>query len=87
MMRFARAGRRPLTCTGWDYSKSKYSLERSLSGSSSFPLPLEYLHRALLALGTGLALLAYLEPGALPPELYSAIVGQLINAPPSAGGE
>jgi hypothetical protein len=40
--------------------------------------PIEYVPWALLALGSGLALQAYLEPGALPSDLYPTIVGQLL---------
>jgi len=42
-------------------------------------VPVEYLPWALLALGTGLALQAYLEPGALPADLYSTVVGRLLD--------
>lgn len=43
--------------------------------------PIEYMAWALLALGTGLALQAYLEPGILPTDLYATIVGRLLDAP------
>ena len=49
------------------------------------PLPIEYIPWALLALGTGLALQAYLEPGALPRDLYSTLVKQLVE--PTRGSE
>ena len=42
-------------------------------------LPIEYIPWALLALGTGLALQAYLEPGALPADLYATIVKRLVD--------
>lgn len=42
-------------------------------------LPIAYLLWALIALGMGLSLQAYLEPGALPAELYSTIVGQFLR--------
>lgn len=44
-------------------------------------LPGEYLAWALIALGIGLALQAYLEPAALPADLYSTITGLLLHAP------
>jgi AcrR family transcriptional regulator len=43
--------------------------------------PVEYMPWALLALGTGLALQAYLEPGALPADLYTTLVERLIDPP------
>ncbi|HEX6556199.1 MAG TPA: TetR/AcrR family transcriptional regulator [Ktedonobacteraceae bacterium] len=43
--------------------------------------PVEYLAWALLALGSGLALQAYLEPGALPSDLYATVVKRLLDAP------
>ena len=43
-------------------------------------VPAEYLSWALLALGSGLMLQAYLEPGALPEGLYSAVVGRLFGS-------
>ena len=42
---------------------------------------LEYIAWTLLALGTGLALQAYLEPGAIPADLYTTIVRQLLDTP------
>ena len=48
-------------------------------GSPAFPV--EYLAWALLALGSGLALQAYLEPGSLPSDLYATIVGRLLEPP------
>jgi AcrR family transcriptional regulator len=48
-------------------------------GSPTFPV--EYLSWALIALGSGLALQAYLEPGTLPSDLYATIVGRLLEAP------
>ncbi len=41
--------------------------------------PIEYIAWTLLALGTGLAIQAYLEPGAIPVDLYGTMVGQLIG--------
>jgi AcrR family transcriptional regulator len=49
--------------------------------ASTPPFPVEYIAWTLLALGTGLALQAYLEPGAIPAELYATIVGQLLDTP------
>ena len=45
-------------------------------------LPGEYLAWALIALGLGLALQAYLEPKALPADLYPTITGLLLHASP-----
>lgn len=42
-------------------------------------LPGDYLAWALIALGIGLSLQAYLEPDALPPDLYSTITEQLLR--------
>jgi len=44
-------------------------------------LPSEYLARSLIALGIGLALQAYLEPEALPADLYPTITGLLLHTP------
>lgn len=56
-------------------------LEERYQAKGGFPaFPVEYLSWALIALGSGLALQAYLEPGALPPDLYVTIVGQLLEA-------
>jgi AcrR family transcriptional regulator len=44
-------------------------------------VPIEYLPWVLIALGTGLSLQAYLEPGALPTDLYSTIIGRLLDTP------
>ena len=55
--------------------------KRYQAGGSPPEFPIEYLPWALLALGSGLALQAYLEPGALPSDLYATIVGQLLDAP------
>lgn len=41
-------------------------------------LPAEYISWVLLGLGTGLSLQAYVEPGAMPADLYSKVVGQLL---------
>jgi AcrR family transcriptional regulator len=43
--------------------------------------PTEYLAWAFIALGTGLSLQAYLEPEALPTDLYTTIIGRLLDAP------
>jgi AcrR family transcriptional regulator len=57
-------------------------LRERYQAEGGFPaFPLEYLSWALLALGSGLALQAYLEPGALPSDLYATIVGRLLEAP------
>jgi AcrR family transcriptional regulator len=42
-------------------------------------LPAEYIAWAVLALGTGLMLQSYLEPGAMPPDLYTTIVARLLS--------
>ncbi|GCE22635.1 TetR/AcrR family transcriptional regulator [Dictyobacter kobayashii] len=42
-------------------------------------LPVEYAAWALIGLGSGLMLQAYLEPGALPDGLYSAVVSRLLG--------
>lgn len=52
--------------------------------TDSSAYPAEYVAWALLALGTGLALQAYLEPGALPSDLYAATVKRLL-APQGEG--
>ena len=57
--------------------REKYRAE---GGIPAFPI--EYLAWALLALGSGLALQAYLEPGVLPSDLYATIVKRLLDAPP-----
>ncbi len=44
-------------------------------------LPDEYLAWALIGLGIGLSLQAYLEPTALPADLYPTITGLLLHAP------
>jgi len=44
-------------------------------------LPGEYLAWALIALGIGLSLQAYLEPKALPADLYPTITGLLLHTP------
>jgi AcrR family transcriptional regulator len=50
------------------------------------PMPVEYQAWAALALGTGLAIQAYLEPGALPDELYQTVMGLLLDGgTPSQG--
>ena len=57
-------------------------LREKYQAEGGFPaFPIEYLAWALLALGSGLALQAYLEPRALPPDLYATIVTQLLDAP------
>ena len=56
--------------------REKYQAEGGLPA-----FPVEYLAWALLALGGGLALQAYLEPGALPSDLYATIVKRLLDAP------
>jgi len=49
------------------------------AGSEARPsLPDEHLAWVLLALGAGLALQSYLEPGTLPNDLYSATVSRLL---------
>ena len=55
------------------------SIEAS-KGKAPDDVPAEYLSWALLALGSGLMLQAYLEPGALPEGLYSAVVGRLLGS-------
>lgn len=42
-------------------------------------VPVEYIPWAILALGTGLMLQAYLEPGALPSDIYSTLIKQLLG--------
>ena len=59
--------------------------ERSRAEGSSPPVPAEFLAWAVLALGTGLAVQAYLEPGALPDGLYRAVIGQLLGGEPPGG--
>jgi AcrR family transcriptional regulator len=55
-------------------------LQRMYQAEGDLPaLPIEYIPWALLALGTGLALQAYLEPGALPADLYATIVKRLVD--------
>ena len=43
-------------------------------------IPIDYFSWTILALGSGLALQAYLEPGALPTDLYTTIMHQLLTA-------
>ena len=59
-----------------DRLREKY---QSQGGLPDFPI--EYLAWALLALGGGLALQSYLEPGALPSDLYATIVKRFLDAP------
>jgi AcrR family transcriptional regulator len=43
------------------------------------PMPVEYLAWALIALGTGLAVETYLDPPALPDELYQTVMRRLLG--------
>ena len=59
--------------------------ERFRADGGSPPVSADYLAWAVLALGTGLAVQAYLEPGALPDGLYRAVISQLLGGePPSS---
>lgn len=60
--------------------------ERFAAEGVTPPLPVEYLAWSLIGLGTGLALQAYLEPGALPPDIYRAVTGQLLGGAPADPG-
>jgi hypothetical protein len=53
--------------------------ERSRIAGVDPPMPVEYLAWAALALGTGLAVQAYLELDALPDALYRTVIAQLFG--------
>ncbi len=52
--------------------------ERDVERTASPSASAEHLAWGLLALGTGLALQSYLEPGTMPPDLYAATVNRLL---------
>jgi len=54
--------------------------ERYQTENTPSTLNAEYIAWALLGLGNGLALQAYLEPGAMPTDLYSKIVACLLSS-------
>lgn len=55
-------------------------LQRMYQAQGEAPaVPIEYIPWAILAMGTGLMLQAYLEPGALPPDMYSTLIKQLLS--------
>ena len=56
-------------------------LERQFAEAGSPPpLPVEHLAWLIVALGHGLAIQAYLEPEALPPDLYETAIARLLDA-------
>ena len=68
------------------YRAARNELTTLLQGNSPSSedcsaLPDEYLAWALIGLGIGLSLQAYLEPTALPADLYPTITGLLLHAP------
>ena len=62
------------------YRMARNELATILRETQQTQLPPEYVAWGLLALGNGLALQAYLEPGVMPTDLYSALVGQVLNS-------
>ncbi|BCL84477.1 TetR family transcriptional regulator [Ktedonobacteria bacterium brp13] len=66
-----RGGRQEIT-------KVLQTLLNEHGGQAGFPI--EYMSWSLIALGLGLALQAYLEPVALPDDLYKTISAQLLKA-------
>ncbi len=65
-----RLGREALATTVRETQQAKQDISK---------LSPEYIAWALLALGNGLALQAYLEPGVMPTDLYSTLVEQLFR--------
>lgn len=61
--------------------------ERYARDGAGPPAPVEHLAWGLVALGSGLALQSYLEPGALPEDLYTAAVDRLLADAPAAPGD
>jgi AcrR family transcriptional regulator len=53
--------------------------EAYAAAGSRPPMPVEYLAWAQIALGTGLAVQAYLDLGALPDGLYRTVMGHLLG--------
>ncbi len=62
------------------YRMARNELTEILREAHQTKLPPEYIAWGLLALGGGLALQAYLEPGAMPSDLYSTLVEQLLSS-------
>jgi AcrR family transcriptional regulator len=62
--------------------------ERYAAAGGYPPLPVIELAWGLLAIGSGLAIQAYLEPDALPDDLYGRVTKQLLaSVPPAARGK